>query len=129
VIEQVAGPFNADYIATDFAAKIMLGKPLVDVRFFKQSCHETLPHRIPPHRLAAILVEVAFAFARTKEPGGKINWAGGLGLFYGLSERGRPLENASSSPGIYCLVRADENSFVPEITHTQAKHISAANAD
>jgi hypothetical protein len=25
---QVTGPFNADFIATDFAAKIMLGKPL-----------------------------------------------------------------------------------------------------
>jgi hypothetical protein len=28
----------------DFAAKIVLGKPILDVRVFKQPCHETLPH-------------------------------------------------------------------------------------
>jgi len=35
VTEQVAGPFNADFVATDFAAKIMFGKPSSDVRFLK----------------------------------------------------------------------------------------------
>jgi hypothetical protein len=84
VTEQVGGPLNADFIATDFAAKIMFGKPLFDVRIFKQPCHETLPHRIPSSRLAAIFVEIAFALARAKEPGRKINWAGGFGLLRGV---------------------------------------------
>jgi len=76
-----------------------------------------------------MFAEVAFAFARTKEPGRKINWTGGLCLFYGLPERGRPLENASSSPGINRLVRAHHNSNVREITHSQTEHISATNTD
>jgi hypothetical protein len=42
VTEQVAGSLNADFIAADSAAKIVLGKPLFDVRFFEQPCHETL---------------------------------------------------------------------------------------
>src|SRR5216684_2410098 len=83
VAEQVAGPLNADFVAADFAAKVMFGEPFFDVRIFQQPCHETLPHRIPPGCLAAIFVEIAFALARAKQPGREINRAGGLGLLYG----------------------------------------------
>jgi len=79
VTEQVGGSLNAGFVAADFAAKIMLGKPLFDVRIFQKSCHETLPHRIPASRLAALFVEIAIALARAKEPGGEINRARGLG--------------------------------------------------
>ena len=97
VTEQVGGSLNAGFVAADFAAKIMLGKTLFDVRIFQQSCHETLPHRIPSSRLAAFFVEIAFALARAKKPGGEINRARGLGLFYGLFERRSPFKDASSA--------------------------------
>jgi hypothetical protein len=129
VTEQVGGPFNAGHVAADFAAKIVLGEPFFDVRIFKQPRHETLPHRIPSRRLAAVFVEIAFALARAKKPGGEINRARGLGLFYRLFERRSPFKDASSASGIHGLVRTHYNSRIREITHSQAQHISATNPD
>src|ERR1700689_3326186 len=107
----------------------MLGETLFHIGLFEKPCHETLPHRIPSRRLAAVFVEIAFAFACTKKPGREIDWTSSLGLRDGLFERRRPLKYASSSPSADGLVGTDDNPRIREIPHLKSQHVPTTDAN